>query len=143
MIRGCEIPLTHKIGFETFEDDTYVEMEDEYIRAKIPAAFVFSDKYEDRSIIWNSVNMMGLVPHLDFFSCYTRAEKINIYEDYMIYCHQAAQRSGGIVTSDKWEESVLENRIDIYYNMELERQFHPEFFDSQCTVSDIERKLYF
>lgn len=142
MIRGCEIPLTHKIGFETFEDDTYVEMEDEYIRAKIPAAFVFSDKYEDKSIIWNSVNMMGLVPHLDFFSC-IQGQKDHIYEDYMIYCHQAAQRSGGIVTSDKWEEGVLENRIDIYYNMELERQFHPEFFDSSAPLATLNENCTF
>lgn len=35
---------------------------------------------------------------------------------------------------------MLENRIDIYYNMELERQFHPEFFDSSAPYADIERK---
>lgn len=131
MIADIDLQLTESIQAADFKDTTQTEIDDEYVYAKIPAAFVFSDKYENDAILWNAVNVMGLIPHLDFFECIQGNGEKN-YEDYLSYCYAAAERSGGILTSQQWVESVLENRIDIYRNMELERQFNPSFFDESA-----------
>lgn len=130
------IPATQSTGFAAFEDSTQRETNNEFVYAKIPAAFVFSDKYEDTSIIWNAVNIMGLISHLDFFKC-IQGDTEKCYDDYLTYCYAAAERSGGILTSDRWAESVLENRINVYQNMELEEQFNPYFFDESAPLATL------
>lgn len=130
------VPATQNMEFVAFEDMTEKEIDKEYVYAKIPAAFVFSDRYENTSIIWNSVNIMGLISHMDFFEC-IQGETSKLYDDYLSYCYAAADRSGGILTSDKWVESVLENRINIYQNMELEEQFNPYFFDESAPFATL------
>lgn len=137
-----DIPQSKSIHYFPFEDKEVKEIDEEYIQSKIPAAFVFSDKYENQSIIWNSVCMEGLVSHLDFFKCISGHLDAE-YDDYFTFCYQAAERSGGIVTSERWKASVLENRIDVYQNMELELQLHPDFFDNNAPLATLSEKGIF
>lgn len=138
MIKECVLPKTHTIPYIPFLDNNLLQDDGkEQINVKIPRAFIFSDRKENPTNEWNFISIMGLIPHLDFFGC-INGDIDKTESEYMKYCYEAARRSGDILTSQRWRQSVLENRINIYQNMELERQLNPEFFDNSAPEAVLE-----
>lgn len=122
------LPLSTTISFLPFSDDTVKYFDDDTVQNRVPLAFIFSDKSKDEKAIWADINYMGLLPHLNFFNCLLGSKKYD-HKMYLEFCHACAERSGGIKPTKRWEEGVLENRINVGHNMEMEMWSGTDFFD--------------
>lgn len=117
------------------------EMNDEII-ANIPAYYVFTDNYENKDIIWGDIPCFGLITHMGLFRLFAGQDNDD-YEEYMKFCRQAALRSGGIVVSKAWEESVYLNRLDVFNHMEYAWEHDRDFFVRNAVEADYNDKGYF
>lgn len=118
------------------------EEENGDIIANISVYDVWTDKYEDQDIIWGDIPCLGLVPHIGLFRLF-RGEDNGDYEEYIKYCRQAAERSGGIITSSKWENSVYKNRLDVFNHMRSAWEHNREFFIRNAVRAVYNEKGYF
>lgn len=110
--------------------------------ANIPVYDVWTDDYEDKGIIWGDIPCLGLVPHIGLFRFF-KGEDNGDYEEYIKYCRQAAERSGGIITSPKWEKSVYRNRLDVFNHMQFAWEHKREFFVQNAVKAVYNEKGYF
>lgn len=128
---------------EALKDQAVIcEEESEYVVANIPVYDVWTDNYEDKTIIWGDIPCLGLVPHIGLFRLF-KGEENDDYEEYIKYCRQAAERSGGIVTSQKWENSVYKNRLDVFNHMQSAWEHNGNFFIQNAVKAVYNEKGYF
>lgn len=118
------------------------EHENGDVVVNIPIYDVWTDDYEDKSIIWGDIPCLGLVPHIGLFRLF-KGEENDDYEAYIKYCRQAAERSGGIVTSQKWENSVYKNRLDVFNHMQSAWEHNGNFFIQNAVKAVYNEKGYF
>lgn len=114
----------------------------DYVTANIPAPYVFTDKYADPAIPWGDILCLGLLPHLGLFDVFNGTWNPD-YPEYMRYCRRAAEKSGGIVTSDAWEASVYQNRLDVFNHMEYSWEHDRAFFVRSAVEGVYNPKGYF
>lgn len=114
----------------------------DYVTANIFAPYVFTDKYEDQEIRWGDIPCLGLLPHLGLFDVFNGNLNLN-YAEYMNYCRQAAEESGGIITSEAWEASVYQNRMDVFNHMEYSWEHDRDFFTRNAVEGIYNPKGYF
>lgn len=124
------------------KDQAVILDEGDYVTANIPAPLVFTDRYEDQSIIWGDIPSLGLLPHRGLFDVFNGKWNPD-YEEYMKYCRRAAERSGGIVTSKAWEASVYQNRLDVFSHMQYSWEHDRDFFVRNATEGVYNPKGYF
>lgn len=108
-------------------DHAIIKKEGEYVWANIPIEYVFTDNYENKSIVWGDIPCLGLIPHIGLFRLFL-GEGNDDYIEYMKFCREAAIRSGGIKISPAWEQSVYLNRLDVFNHMEYEWEHDRSFF---------------
>ena len=130
--------------FEQFplKDTAVVEEIDDYVIASIPRYYVFSDNYNDEKIIWGNIPCLGLVPHIGLFRLFLGQDNDD-YKEYMKFCREAALRSGGIVVSKAWEDSVYNNRLDVFNHMQYSWEHDRNFFVRNAVEADYNEKGYF
>lgn len=116
--------------------------EDGDVVANIPIYDVWTDDYEDKEIIWGNIPCLGLVPHIGLFRLF-KGEENKDYEEYIKFCRQAAERSGGITTSQKWENSVYKNRLDVFNHMQFAWEHNRDFFIQNAVKAVYNEKGYF
>ena len=112
------------------------------ITANIPVPYVFTDKYEDSTIIWGDIPCLGLFPHLGLFNMFDGKWNSD-YVEYMQYCRRAAEKSGGVVTSKAWEASVYQNRLDVFNHMQYSWEHDRNFFIRNAVEGEYNPKGYF
>lgn len=110
--------------------------------ANIPVYDIWTDNYEDKEIIWGDIPCLGLVPHIGLFRLF-KGEENEDYGEYIKYCRQAAERSGGIITSSQWENSVYKNRLDVFNHMQSAWEHNREFFVQNAVKAVYNEKGYF
>lgn len=139
----CEL---HRIdGFDraALKDQALIcEDENGDVVANIPVCDVWTDDYEDKSIIWGDIPCLGLVPHIGLFRFF-KGEENEEYEEYIKFCRRAAEESGGIITSQKWENSVYKNRLDVFNHMQSAWEHNREFFVKNAVKAVYNEKGYF
>lgn len=114
----------------------------DYVTANIPAPYVFTDKYENQETLWGDIPCLGLLPHRALFDVFNGKWNPD-YVEYMNYCRQAAERCGGIVTSEAWEASVYQNRIDVFNHMQYSWEHNRDFFIKNAVEGVYNPKGYF
>lgn len=131
-------------GFEdTILKDNAILIEDhEYVIADIPSHYIFTDDYEDKNIIWGNIPCLGLVPHIGLFGLFLGNANQD-YKEYIRFCREAALRSGGIVTSKEWEDSVYSNRLDVFNHMQYAWEHDRSFFIKNAVEAKYNEKGYF
>jgi len=110
--------------------------------ANIPIYDIWTDDYENKEIIWGNIPCLGLIPHIGLFRFF-KGEENEDYEEYIKFCRQAAERSGGITTSPKWENSVYRNRLDVFNHMQSAWEHNREFFIQNAVKAVYNEKGYF
>lgn len=135
-------PEIKGIAHKTLKDHAIVLDQGDYVTANIPAPYVFTDKYEDRDIMWGDIPCLGLLPHLGLFDMFNGNWNSD-YAEYMKYCRQAAEKSGGIVTSGAWEASVYQNRLDVFNHMQYSWEHDRSFFIKNAVEGIYNPKGYF
>lgn len=113
-----------------------------YVTANIPVPYVFADKYQDADTIWGDIPCLGLLPHRGLFELFGGKWTPDC-EAYMEYCRQAAEKSGGIVTSAAWEASVYQNRLDVFNHMQYAWEHDRAFFVRNAVEGVYNEKGYF
>lgn len=131
-------------GFEeqAFLDKAIIESDEQYVVADIPIYYVFTDFYKDMNILWGDIPCLGLVPHIGLFNFFLGIENED-YLEYIKFCREAALRSGGIIISKAWEESVYRNRLDVFNHMQYEWEHDRSFFVKNAVEADYNEKGYF
>ena len=131
-------------GFEQFplKDAAIIEEHDDYVIANIPRYYVFSDNYSDKKILWGNIPCLGLIPHIGLFKLFLGQDNEE-YKEYMKFCREAALRSGGIVVSKAWEDSVYHNRLDVFNHMQYSWEHDRDFFIRNAVEADYNEKGYF
>lgn len=124
------------------EDCAIIKEGEDYVVANIPSQYIFTDDYQNKEIIWGDIPCWGLVPHVGLFQLFSGIPNCD-YKEYILFCRQAAQRSGGIVTSKAWEESVFSNRLDVYNHMKLAWEHDRSFFVVNAVEASYNDKGYF
>lgn len=139
----CELYCIEGFDRAELKDQAVIrEEENGDVIANIPVYDVWTDDYEDKDIIWGDIPCMGLVPHIGLFRLF-KGEENEDYEEYIKYCRQAAERSGGIVTSQKWETSVYKNRLDVFNHMQSAWEHNRDFFVQNAVKAVYNEKGYF
>ncbi len=139
----CELYSIEGFDKAELKDQAVIrEEENGDVIANIPVYDVWTDDYEDRDIIWGDIPCLGLVPHIGLFRLF-KGEENDDYEEYIKYCRQAAERSGGIVTSQKWENSVYKNRLDVFNHMQSAWEHSRGFFVQNAVRAVYNEKGYF
>ena len=123
-------------------DCAIIKEERDSIIANIPTQYIFTDDYQNKEIIWGDIPCWGLVPHIGLFELFNGIPNCD-YKEYILFCRQAAQRSGGIVMSKAWEESVFSNRLDIYNHMKLAWEHNRDFFVGNAVEASYNDRGYF
>ena len=126
----------------TLEDRALILAQDDYVTAKIPAPYVFTDKCQGQATAWGDVPCLGLLPHLGLFDMLNGSWNPD-YAEYMRFCRQAAERSGGIVVSEAWEASVCQNRLDVFNHMQYAWEHDRDFFVRNAVEGVYDPKGYF
>ncbi len=139
--------LSYCYVIEDFEDRILKDQgiiieDDEWVIADIPAWYVFTDRYEGKDIIWGDIPCLGLVPHIGLFNLFLGNENDD-WREYIRFCREAAVRSGGIVTSKAWEESVYSNRLDVFWHMQYAWEHDKSFFIKNAVWAELNDKGYF
>lgn len=139
----CELYSIEGFDKAELKDQAVIrEEENGDVIANIPVYDVWTDDYEDRDIIWGDIPCLGLVPHIGLFRLF-KGEENDDYEEYIKYCRQAAERSGGIVTSQKWENSVYKNRLDVFNHMQSAWEHNRDFFVQNAVKAVYNENGYF
>lgn len=135
------IPKLKAIKAISLQYDNILSKLDDEVVVRIPISFVFTDNDIDKKGIWLSISSWGLIPHINFFKKLSGKVEYdnNLYIDF---CREAAKRRN-IVTSKKWEKSVMDNRLDVYQNMELEMETETDFFVNNAPRANWNIKGYF
>lgn len=134
--------IIDEFGNKVLKDNAVILEEDEYIVANIPSHYIFTDKYENKEILWGDIPCIGLVPHIGLFNLFL-GNKNDDYKEYMLFCREAANRSGGIVMSKAWEESVYINRLDVFNHMQYAWEHNRDFFVKKAVEAEFNEKGYF
>lgn len=124
------------------QNKAIIEDKGEYVIANIPVPYIFTDKYNNGDNIWADIPCLGLIPHIGLFEVFS-GNCNEDYKEYMLYCREAAQRSGGIKTSKAWEQSVYKNRLDVYNHMQLSWEHDRNFFVRNAVEGTYNEKGYF
>lgn len=139
----CELYRINGFDRAALKDRAVIcEEENGYVIAHIPVHDVWTDDYEDKEIIWGDIPCLGLVPHIGLFRFF-KGEENEEYEEYIKYCRQAAERSGGIVTSVTWENSVYKNRLDVFNHMQSAWEHNRDFFVQNAVKAVYNENGYF
>lgn len=139
----CELYCINGFDKATLKDRAVIcEDGNGDVIANVPIYDVWTDDYENKDIIWGDIPCLGLVPHIGLFRFF-KGEENEDYEEYIKYCRQAAERSGGIVTSQKWEDSVYKNRLDVFNHMQSAWEHNKEFFIQNAVKAVYNEKGYF
>lgn len=139
----CELYRIEGFDKQTLKDQALIcEDEGGDVIANIPVYDVWTDNYEDKSVIWGDIPCLGLVPHIGLFRLF-RGEENEDCEAYIKFCRQAAEESGGIVTSRKWENSVYKNRLDVFNHMQSAWEHNRAFFVQNAVKAVYNEKGYF
>ncbi len=137
------VPCISNIENDKIEDVTIrAEFEDELI-VNIPVPYVYVDDYKGMTK-WSDIPCLGLFPHTGLFRYFlghSAAEPDA--RRYIDYCRDAAERSGGIITSKTWEKSVVDRALDIFYNMEFSYNRDKALFCDNAVVANYNTKGYF
>lgn len=139
----CELHRINGFDRAVLKDQAVIcEDENGDVIANIPVYDVWTDNYEDKSIIWGDIPCLGLVPHIGLFRFF-KGEENEEYEEYIKFCRRAAEESGGIITSQKWENSVYKNRLDVFNHMQSAWEHNREFFVKNAVPAFYNEKGYF
>lgn len=139
----CELYSISGFDKAVLQDQAAIyEDENGDVIANIPIYDVWTDDYEDKSIIWGNIPCLGLVPHIGLFRFF-KGDDNKDYEEYIRYCRHAAERTGGIITSQKWENSVYKNRLDVFNHMQFAWEHNREFFLRNAVTAVYNEKGYF
>lgn len=126
----------------TLKNAAIIEEIGEYVIANIPVPFIFTDKKGKGDNLWSDIPCLGLIPHLGLFLLFSGIYNDD-YKEYMLYCREAAQKSGGIITSKAWEESVYKNRLDVFNHMQYSWEHDREFFVRNAVEGRYNENGYF
>ncbi len=129
-------------GFEELilKDNAVICEDSKYVIANIPSQYVFTDNY--KNIIWGDIPCLGLIPHIGLFNLFLGNENQD-YKEYIHFCREAALRSGGIVTTKAWEDSVYSNRLDVFNHMQYAWEHDRSFFIKNAVEAQYNDKGYF
>ena len=127
---------------QTLKDHAVILDQGDYVTANIFAPYVFTDYHENEEVLWGDIPCLGLLPHLGLFDLFNGNWNPD-YAEYMKYCRQAAEESGGIVTSKAWEASVYRNRMDVFNHMEYSWEHDRNFFVRNAVEGCYNPKGYF
>jgi len=127
---------------QTLKDHAVILDQGDYVTANIFAPYVFTDKSGDQESLWGDIPCLGLLPHLGLFDIFNGNWDPD-HAEYMNYCRQAAEKSGGIVTSEAWEASVYQNRLDVFNHMEYSWEHDRDFFTRNAVEGIYNPKGYF
>lgn len=137
-----EIYDIEKFEKKEFVDRAIIYEKDDYVVANIPVFYVYTDNYANKNIIWGDIPCVGLLPHIGLFRFFNGKDN-RFYKEYMKFCREAAERSGGILTSAEWEKSVYNNRLDVFNHMEYMWEFEPDFFVKNAVWAQFNENGYF
>ena len=137
-----EIYNIEKFEKKEFADRAVIYEKEDYVVANIPVFYVYTDNYTNKKIIWGDIPCAGLLPHIGLFRFFSGKDNRH-YKEYMKFCREAAERSGGIITSAEWEKSVYNNRLDVFNHMEYMWEFNPDFFVKNAVWAQYNEKGYF
>ncbi len=131
-------------GFEELilKDNAVICEDSKYVIANIPSQYVFTDNYKNKNIIWGDIPCLGLIPHIGLFNLFLGNENQD-YKEYIHFCREAALRSGGIVTTKAWEDSVYSNRLDVFNHMQYAWEHDRSFFIKNAVEAQYNDKGYF
>lgn len=139
---GMSWSRKNRVTFPEVKDNALLCENGHMVSVRISAAFIYSDLYDNKELIWGDIPMYSLLPHLGLFRSYSGIR--DDYKDlYLVFCHEAAARSGGIVTSKEWENSVLNNRLDVFQHMEYAWNNERDFFEKCAVPAKLNSKGYF
>lgn len=124
------------------KDNAVIIEDDEYVIANIPSHYIFTDDYKDKSIVWGDIPCLGLIPHIGLFNLFLGKGNQD-YKEYIYFCREAALRSGGIVTSKAWEDSIYSNRLDVFNHMQYAWEHDRSFFIKNTVEAEYNNKGYF
>lgn len=138
-----------EISFPTISQSERLELQDHgilsdegaYVVANIPLAYVFTD-IKGVKTRWTDIPCLGLLPHIGLFETFNGRWNRN-YPEYIKFCHESAERRGGIVTSKAWEKSVYQNRMDVFLHMQYSWEHDPDFFVRNAVEGIYNPKGYF
>lgn len=126
----------------SLKDNAIILENNEYVIANIPSQYVFTDNYKDKNILWGDIPCLGLIPHIGLFNLFLGKQNQD-YKEYICFCREAALRSGGIVTSKAWEDSVFANRLDVFNHMQYAWEHDRSFFIKNTVEAVYNHKGYF
>lgn len=124
---GFSIPQTLSIKPIALEDCSIIKTQQDYVIARVPLGYIYIDKYENMDMPWSDICCLGLLPHIGLFRTFNGQYDQN-KDLYLEFCKDAAKRSGDIKLSLAWENSVLDNRLDVYEHMEQAWEIDQNFF---------------
>lgn len=112
----------------------------EYCIVKLPTVMVYSD-LEAKTSKWENISVYGLYPHISLFEDFS-GQKPNGTKSYIEMCESAAQKKQVEIT-EKWRESVLKNRAEVYDRMQLSYDYDMNFFERNAVEAKWNDAGYF
>lgn len=106
-----------------------------YVVARIPIDFIFTNDYDSRSSIWGNLNIFSFFTHLDFFHYLSGDLSVSPFSYLTEHSIYSAKQVGNIKITDAWKQNVLRNRAQIYREMCQSLQMDPDFFSRNAPTA--------
>lgn len=127
-IPGSPIPITFPLETETHpRNRAFLSQEGNLVTVLIPITALFTDKASSGNIQNAELPLLFLYPHIEFVKYVLGMEKASALP-YLNYCENSARQINRFQITDAWRENVLQNRADVFQQMNLLFDLQYEFF---------------
>lgn len=127
-IPGSPIPISSLLEGETHSRNrAFLSQEGNLVTVLIPITALFTDKAASRNMQNAELPLLFLYPHIEFVKYVLGMEKSSSLP-YINYCENSARQINRFQITDAWRENVLQNRADVFQQMNQLFDLQYEFF---------------
>lgn len=137
---SIKVPFANKNDSIKLLDFGTVKNFSNYKIVNIPAEMIFTNLGSNSE--WDDIPIAALYPHIEFFETLDGNMKTDIIY-YQKYCEQAALQVKDILTTENWKKNVIQNRIDIFWQMQQSLEIDFDFFIRNPITAIYNIKGYF
>lgn len=137
------VPIIEQWSAHGQKDYALISYKEDLVIAYIPVEFIFTNNYKDEMEKWGNVNIMAFFTHIQFFGFHF-GEVYGNLDDYLNeYCVYTAKLEKSIRITERWKENVLQNRKNIFDQMELAYEIDRDFFVRNAATAEWNKRGYF
>lgn len=137
------IPETKEVVAYVCKDSALIREEGAYVWARVPTCLIYANRTDEKESVWEDIPILSMFPHIGLFQECLCEPVENGIEDYVAFCCEAAENTGGVEITERWKENVVSNRTDVFRNMEMSYELDKEFFLRNAPMAKWNEKGYF